>query len=116
MGSSLRSRRGPATASVEAAGSQSAVELPAVLDNRARRRAGAAAALGRAVAHTALKNGAARSATSAAIVGAPFFTTHTARTAIPDHVVRDPRTRAAEPWPDPGALPVGVQTGYMGDR
>ncbi len=33
MGSSLRSRRGPATASVEAAGSQRAVELPAVLDN-----------------------------------------------------------------------------------
>ena len=46
----------------EAGTSRSAVELPAVLDNRARRRAGAAAALGRAVAHTALKNGAARAA------------------------------------------------------
>ena len=79
-----------------------------MLDNRARRRAGAATALGRAVAHPAMKNGAARSATSTAIVGAPFFTTHTVRTAIPDHVVRDPRTRAADPWPDPGALPVGL--------
>ena len=43
-----------------------------------------------------------------AMAGAPFFTTHTARAAIPDHFVVIPEPEAAEPGPDPRGHPVGL--------
>ena len=66
-----------------ATGSESAVELPAVVDNRAWLRAGRAAVMTSRGCPHRLEERRGEHRDLAAIAGAPFFTTHTARATGP---------------------------------
>ncbi|MBK7070851.1 MAG: hypothetical protein IPH44_00995 [Myxococcales bacterium] len=84
------------------------MELPAVMDNRAWTRAGEPASMPSRGCPHRLEERRGQERAPTAIAGAPFFTTHTARAAIPDHFVVIPEPEAAEPGPDPRGHPVGL--------